>query len=105
MPEGDNTDAIIHSVIFHENVWVNEMGEQLPDATMEEALEWEAIYCESYAEAYSIEQLVEQWNRPPYMSIKAFLDNFERALDEGTPLYYYSDRPLEVIGCYPVSSV
>ena len=104
MSEADNTDAEIHSVIFHENVWVNEMGEQLPDATMEEALEWEAIYCGSYAEVYSIEQLVELWNGGPHTSIKAFLDNFERALDEGTPLYYYSDRPLKISGCYPVSS-
>ncbi len=96
MSEGDNTVSVIHSVIFHENVWVNEMGEQLPDATMEEALEWEAIYCESYAEVYSIEQLVEQWNGTPYTSIKAWLDNFERALDEGTPLAYYSDRPLKI---------
>ena len=104
MSEGDNTDAVIHSVHFHENVWVNEMGERLPDAGMDEALEWEALYCQSYAEVYSIEQLVEQWNGAPYTSIKAFLDNIERALDEGTPLAYYSDRPLKISGRYPVSS-
>ena len=104
MPEGDNTDAIIHSVIFHENVWVNEIGEQLPDVAMEQALEWGALYCESYAEAYSIEQLVEQWNGAPYTSIKAFLDNFERALDEGTPLAYYSDPPLKISGRHRVSA-
>ncbi len=104
MSEGDKTDAEIHSVIFHENVWVNELGEHLPDAGMEQALEYEAIYCESYAEVYSIEQLVEQWNGASYTGIRAWLDNFERALDEGTPLAYYSDRPLEISRRYRVSS-
>ena len=97
-----NANAEIHSVLFCEYGWVNEMGEQLPDAGMEQALEWEALYCQSYAEVDTIEQLVELWNGGPYNIIKKFLDNFERALDEGTPLAYYSDRPLEISGRYRV---
>ena len=84
-------------------MWVNGHGEPLSDAATEEALEWEAIYCRSYYEPETIKQLVELWNGARLDGIKAFLDNFERALDGGAPLAYTVDRPLEINSVDPVT--
>ena len=105
MSKSTNAEAEIHSVLFRDNVWVNEAGEQLSDGAMEQALEVEAIYCQSYEEAGTIAELVALWNGGNLTGIKAFMDNVERALDEGTPLAYYSDRPLEISGRYRVPPI